>query len=162
MENGRSSYAKRWQKVYGAEPVGIVEPFESQPLDAFVKVDYYLPGCPIDGKVFLHAYARIVRGLPPELPKVPVCTECKWRENECLLLRNEVCLGPVTQAGCMARCPSNNTGCIGCFGPADERNLGAEVDMLKSKKFPVETIERKLRIFGGARFADAFKKLVRK
>jgi len=160
-ENGRGSYAKRYQKVYGATPPSIVEPFESQPLDAFVKVDCYIPGCPIEGKVFLHAYARMVRGLPPERPKVPVCTECKWRENECLLLKNELCLGPVTLSGCNARCPSNNTGCIGCFGPADERNLTSEVDLLRSKKFNMETIERKLRMFGGARFAETFKRAIK-
>jgi sulfhydrogenase subunit delta len=162
METGRGSFAKRYQKVYGAALPAIVQAFESRPLDAFVKVDYYLPGCPIDGKQFLHAYARIVRGLPPELPKTPVCTECKWRENECLLLKNELCLGPVTAAGCNARCPTNNTGCVGCFGPADERNLGSEVSLLKTRKFNLETIERKLRIFGGARFGESFKKLLRK
>ena len=161
-ENGRGVFAKRYQKVYGTKGPAIVEPMESQPLDAFVKVDCYIPGCPIDGKVFLHAYARMVRGLPPELPKVPVCSECKWRENECLLLKDQLCLGPVTLGGCNARCPTNNTGCIGCFGPTDERNLGSEVELLRSKKFNLETIERKLRIFGGARFAEAFKKVVRK
>ncbi|MEO0108010.1 MAG: hypothetical protein ABIK62_02405 [candidate division WOR-3 bacterium] len=162
METGRSSFARRYQQVYGTEPPTIVEAFESKPADAFVKVDHYIPGCPIDGKVFLHAYARLVRGLPPELPKVPVCTECKWRENECLLLRDEICLGPVTRSGCSARCPTNNTGCIGCFGPADEANFASEVALLRSKKFNQETIERKLRMFGGARFAEMFSKTVRK
>ncbi|MEO0108150.1 MAG: hypothetical protein ABIK62_03140 [candidate division WOR-3 bacterium] len=161
-ENGRRPYAQRWRRVYGRGEVSVVKPRESQPLETFVKVDHRIPGCPIDGNVFLHAYARLVRGLPPELPKYPVCTECKWRENECLLLRNELCLGPVTAAGCSARCPSNNTGCIGCFGPADERNLTSEVGMLRTRRFPLETIERKLRIFGGARFNEAFKKLLRK
>jgi sulfhydrogenase subunit delta len=162
MENGRGGYGRRYRRVYGEAAPAVVEPFESQPLDASVKVDYYIPGCPIDGRVFLHAYARIVRGLPPELPRVPVCTECKWRENECLLLKGELCLGPVTAAGCMARCPTSSTGCIGCFGPADERNLGSEFDLLRSKRFPAETIERRLRIFGGARFAETFRKLARK
>ena len=161
MESGKGTFPRRYRNVYGANPPTVVEPFESKPLDAFVKVDYCIPGCPIDGKQFLHAYARIVRGLPPELPKVPVCTECKWHENECLLLKGELCLGPVTAAGCSARCPLHNTGCIGCFGPADERNLTSEVDLLRSKKFNLETVERKLRLFGGARFHEAFKKLVR-
>jgi sulfhydrogenase subunit delta len=161
MEHGRGNYAKRYEKIYGTTPPSIVEPIESQPLDAFVKVDHYIPGCPIDGPVFLHAYARLARGLPPELPRIPVCTECKWQENECLLLKNELCLGPITNAGCQARCPSNNIGCVGCFGPADERNLTSQLDLLRDKKFPLETIERKMRIFGGARFAEAFKKLMR-
>jgi sulfhydrogenase subunit delta len=162
MESGRNTFAKRYRYVYGKTGPAIVHAFESRPLDAFVKVDHYIPGCPIDGNQFLHAYARLVRGLPPELPRVPVCNECKWRENECLLLKDQLCLGPVTAAGCNARCPSNNTGCIGCFGPADERNLASEVALLRSKKFLRETIERKLRIFGGAAFSEAFKKVLRK
>ncbi|MEO0094256.1 MAG: NADH:ubiquinone oxidoreductase [candidate division WOR-3 bacterium] len=155
METGKSSFASRYQRVYGKTGPTIVQAFESKPLDAFVKVDYYQPGCPIDGKQFLFTYSRLVRDLPadPPLAKVPVCTECKWRENECLLLKDKLCLGPITAAGCNARCPSNNTGCVGCFGPADEQNLTSEINLLKSKKFPLETIERKLRIFGGTRFA---------
>lgn len=162
METGRSPYTRRYQKVYSKKQPTIVKPFESKPLDAFVKVDYYQPGCPIDGKQFLFAYARLVRDLPTELSiaKIPVCTECKWRENECLLLKDELCLGPVTAAGCYARCPTNNTGCIGCFGPADEQNLTSEIDLLKSKKFSFETIERKLRLFGGTRFAERVKKIL--
>jgi sulfhydrogenase subunit delta len=164
METGRSQFARRYQKVYGKTAPTIVKAFESKSLDAFVKVDYSQMGCPIDGKQFLFAYARLVRDLPTELSlsKVPVCTECKWRENECLLLKDELCLGPVTAAGCNARCPSNNTGCIGCFGPADEQNLTSEIDLLRSKKFSLETIERKLRLFGGSRFAEQAKKLLRK
>jgi sulfhydrogenase subunit delta len=162
METGRGSFARRYRAVYGPHPPSIVEAFESKPLDALVKVDYYIPGCPIDGKQFLHAYARLVRGLPPELTKVPVCTECKWRENECLLLKDQLCLGPVTAGGCNARCPTNLTGCIGCYGPADERNLVSEVDLLKSRKFNLEMIERKLRLFGGARFGEAFRKVLPK
>ena len=160
METGRSPYHRRWQKVYGNDSPAIVQAFESKPLDAFVKVDFYQPGCPIDGKHFLYSYARLVRGLPPEIPKAPVCTECKWRENECLLLKDKLCLGPVTASGCNARCPTNNVGCIGCYGPADEQNLTSEVNLLKSKKFFIEEINRKLRLFGGARFAAQFKKIL--
>ena len=162
METGRSPFTRRYQKVYGKNQPTIVKPFESKPLDAFVRIDYYQPGCPIDGKQFLFAYARLVRDLPTELSiiKIPVCTECKWRENECLLLKDELCLGPVTAAGCYARCPTNNIGCIGCFGPADEQNLTSEIDLLKSKKFSLETIERKLRLFGGSRFAERARKIL--
>jgi hypothetical protein len=32
------------------------------------------------------------------------------------------CLGPVTQAGCGALCPSYDRGCYGCFGPKETPN----------------------------------------
>jgi len=35
------------------------------------------------------------------------------------------CLGPVTQAGCGALCPSFARGCYGCFGPAETPNTAA-------------------------------------
>ncbi len=35
------------------------------------------------------------------------------------------CLGPVTQAGCGALCPSFHRGCYGCFGPMESPNIAA-------------------------------------
>ena len=35
------------------------------------------------------------------------------------------CLGPVTQAGCGAICPSYKRGCYGCFGPMDSPNTAS-------------------------------------
>jgi coenzyme F420-reducing hydrogenase gamma subunit len=35
------------------------------------------------------------------------------------------CLGPVTQAGCGAICPSYHRGCYGCFGPKETPNTAA-------------------------------------
>jgi hypothetical protein len=32
------------------------------------------------------------------------------------------CLGPVTQTGCGALCPSYDRGCYGCFGPMETPN----------------------------------------
>ena len=162
MENEKNTWQKRFKKVYGNKPFNIVKPFESRPVDAFIPVDYYLPGCPIDADQFLYNYSRLVRGLPVDTPKTPVCLECKWHENECLLLKNKLCLGPVTASGCKARCPSVKIGCVGCFGPADEGNLTSEFNLLKEKKYTFTEIERKLRLFGGVRFLKNFKTLWKK
>lgn len=157
MESGKGNWQKRFQKVYGTKPFTVVQAFESQPADAFVSVDFYIPGCPIDADLFLYNYARLIRGLPVDFPKTPVCIECKWRENECLLLKDIMCLGPITASGCKARCPSVNLPCVGCFGPADEGNLTSEFNLLKEKSFNSSDIERKLRIFGGTKFIKNLK-----
>jgi sulfhydrogenase subunit delta len=162
MENEKNTWAARFKKVYGTKPPTITKPFESKPVDAFIPVDYYLPGCPIDANQFLYNFARILRGLPIDIPKTPVCLECKWRENECLLLKNIMCLGPVTATGCNARCPSHNLPCVGCFGPADEGNLTSEFNLLKEKGFTFPEIERKLRMFGGVKFINKFKTMWKK
>ncbi|MEO0075081.1 MAG: NADH:ubiquinone oxidoreductase [candidate division WOR-3 bacterium] len=162
MENEKGTWARRFDKVYGKKYFKVVKPFESKPVDAFIKVDYYIPGCPIDAELFLYNYARLLKDLPVDVPKTPVCLECKWNENECLLLKNRLCLGPVTAAGCKARCPSHNLPCIGCFGPADEANLTSQFSLLKEKGYTFSEIERKLRLFGGVKFIKHFKSLWKK
>ncbi|MHA1683362.1 MAG: hypothetical protein ACTSUE_20650 [Promethearchaeota archaeon] len=37
--------------------------------------------------------------------------------EQCLLNQGYICMGPVTQAGCGAICPSANSVCTGCYGP---------------------------------------------
>ncbi len=43
----------------------------ARPLDAFVKVDHYIPGCPPDAKVIAYVVKRLMKGdeakLPPEM-----------------------------------------------------------------------------------------------
>jgi len=55
-----------------------------------------------------------------------VCTECKRRGTVCVMVADGTpCLGPVTQAGCGAICPSFDRGCYGCFGPMESPNTAA-------------------------------------
>src|SRR6187401_1987932 len=35
------------------------------------------------------------------------------------------CLGPVTQGGCGALCPTFGRGCYGCFGPREQANAAS-------------------------------------
>jgi coenzyme F420-reducing hydrogenase gamma subunit len=52
-----------------------------------------------------------------------VCLECKRKANVCIAVaRGIACLGPVTQAGCGALCPSYDRGCYGCYGPMETPN----------------------------------------
>lgn len=155
---GYDDWEKRFKKVYGDAKLTVARAFESQPIDEFIKVDCYIPGCPIDKHQFFFALTRLIKGMPVEFPSFPVCAECKWNENECLLLKGELCLGPVTAGGCNSRCPSYNLPCVGCWGPTEEANVASEINLLKERNFSETDIINKLRLFGGAamvrRFAD--------
>ena len=119
-----------------------------RPLSDFVKVDVAIPGCPMENSDFLRVTASLLNGDLPLFPVYPVCLECKMKENDCLLVkRNLPCAGPVTVAGCGARCPQHNVVCIGCRGPVDEANMASIENILVEKQLSKEDIRRKLRTF---------------
>jgi len=135
------------KKVYG-ESGKYFKNIPAQPLGNFVKVDLSISGCPIEKEQFLKAAASLLHGDAPLLPSYAVCAECKMNEYVCMLaVRNELCLGPITVAGCGARCPGYNIPCIGCRGPVDEANVASEVKILKEKGFTTVDIQNRLRSF---------------
>ncbi|MGC2199485.1 MAG: oxidoreductase, partial [Stellaceae bacterium] len=97
-----------------------------------VKVDFELRGCPIDKSQLLDLISAFLHGKKPNTPSHSVCIECKRRGNVCVMVAHGTpCLGPVTQAGCGALCPSYDRGCYGCFGPQETPNAAALSDWLK-------------------------------
>jgi sulfhydrogenase subunit delta len=90
---------------------------EPKPLDQVVRVDYALPGCPVNAnavKAFLRKY--YLGGLPVAIYET-VCSECKRRGLPCVLVsEGSPCLGPITVSGCGALCPGFGRGCYGCYG----------------------------------------------
>jgi len=159
MKLGEGKYDEMYKKVYGDAKISISKAFEAQPVDAFVKVDMYLPGCPIDKSEFLGAVSKLVAGKHPYLYKFPVCTECRWKENPCLLFNGKFCAGPLTKAGCGAVCPTHNLPCVGCWGPTDDLNVSSEYELLKEKGYRPEDIIQKIKKFGGAAVAKLVKDL---
>jgi len=154
---------KEWQenlkKIYGDLEMINNIPLQSKSIDAYVKVDYYLPGCPIGKEQFLSAFTRMLAGNPPELFRFPVCMECKWKENDCLLNKNRLCLGPLTAAGCGAVCINHNLPCLGCWGPAEEANRASEFQLLLEKGFDQEHIKQKMANFSGSKIFEFFARL---
>ena len=111
-------------------------------------MDYSLTGCPIEKDEFVRAVSCLLVGDIPLSPVTPVCHECKMQENDCLLLsRGLPCAGPVSAAGCGARCPSYNVPCIGCRGLVVEANLESLRGILLEKGFSDQAIRDKLRTF---------------
>jgi len=91
----------------------------STPIAEHVPVDFELRGCPVDRGQLLEVLTAFAAGRTPRIRQHSVCMECKRAGRTCVLVsRGTPCLGPYTQAGCGALCPSVGRGCYGCFGPA--------------------------------------------
>jgi len=119
------------------------------PIDAHVKVDYYIPGCPPDKKQILKFIKDIVMGKQPRLCQNPVCVECRRNNNQCLLDLGRACLGPITLGGCNAVCINGGFECWGCRGPTTDMNLELMVDILREKGFSDKFIMDRMRTFVG-------------
>jgi F420-non-reducing hydrogenase small subunit len=107
------------------------------PINNFVDVDYYIPGCPPMPFLIVHTLKSLVSGKEPLRNQSVVCTECHRKivpakldrlygvyEKEsdpvlCLVSQGFVCLGSLTRNGCGAPCPRAGFTCFGCRGPPD-------------------------------------------
>jgi len=150
MRNEETTLEERMKEVYGAK-VTITEALEPRPLEAYVKVDHSIPGCPVEKDEVLRGITSLLHGDSPPRYTYPVCVECKLLEYPCLILEeNKPCLGPVIRAGCKARCPGLGLDCIGCRGPIEGGvNYAAELKMLLNKGYTREYIMNRLKVFSG-------------
>jgi len=152
-------FEKEFKKVYGDNKLEVVKPVFSKPIDAYVKVDFYLPGCPPELSSIERVLGDIWMGNIPQEYYRPVCAECRWAENECLLFENKVCLGPITRGGCNARCPSAGIPCIGCRGPVRDAQVHTLFNVLKEKFKGDKELLRKMKIFAYSGFKKFLKDL---
>ena len=133
--------------VYG-ETGGGYDAIPAQALHEVAPVDLNITGCPIEKEHILAAVAALLNGDPPLYPNYPVCTECRMRENNCLLVeRGLPCCGPVTVAGCDARCPELRVPCVGCRGPVGDANASSLLTLMEEKGFDRKQIMDRLRTF---------------
>ncbi len=96
---------------------------KSTAISDHIHVDFELRGCPINKAQLLELITALLNGRRPNIPNYSLCIECKRKGNICLMVAHQIpCLGPVTQAGCGALCPSYNRPCYGCFGPKEMPN----------------------------------------
>lgn len=121
-----------------------------------VPVDFELRGCPINKYQLLEVLQALLAGRKPRTPTHCVCVECKRRGTVCVTVAQGIaCLGPVTQAGCGALCPTYDRGCYGCYGPSDQPNLVPLTDHLRAGGMKPAAIATALRGFSG--YAPAFR-----
>lgn len=117
-------------------------------VDEVVKVDFKIHGCPMNPEEFTYAVRCLLMGKTPEIPDYPVCVECKLKENVCRWEYDEICLGPITRAGCGAKCPSASFRCFGCRGYIDTPNMDAAKDVMEKYNLSVDDLKSKLVLFG--------------
>ncbi|NQU83894.1 MAG: NADH:ubiquinone oxidoreductase [Parcubacteria group bacterium] len=85
-------------------------------IDELVKVDFTLPGCPITADDFVRLINSLLSGKLFRYTERPICFECQTLGYECLLQKDEVCYGPISQGGCKAVCLKSKQACWGCRG----------------------------------------------
>jgi coenzyme F420-reducing hydrogenase gamma subunit len=99
---------------------------QATPVSEHVKVDAELHGCPISAEQLREVLVSVAVGRRPQIREEAVCLECKRKGTVCVMVAEGVpCLGPVTQSGCGALCPSFRRGCFGCFGPREQSNTSS-------------------------------------
>jgi F420-non-reducing hydrogenase small subunit len=124
------------------------------PLDKYVCVDYYIPGCPPQSERLVEILTAIFTStkLPSRKSVIGAleksqCDECERKKSEnkkikrflrpqefvddgetCFLEQGLICMGPATRGGCGCRCIKANAPCRGCYGPpADVSDPGAKM-----------------------------------
>ena len=146
---------KAKELVYG-DKKGWIDSIEVKPVDAYVKVDYYARGCPPNRFEIVDIIKSLIVGKKPEIPNYPVCIECKRLGNTCVYDLGIACMGPVSRAGCNARCPSSRAECEACRGSIDDPNVNAQKDLLAQYGLTVEDIMENFNLY------NACKKIERK
>lgn len=116
----------------------------------YVEVDAVLKGCPPHRENFLELLKSLITKTRPRLRQHPVCIECKFRENACLITSSNLpCMGPVTSAGCGAICPSLGRICEGCYGPMNDPNVAALTQIFEGIGLSKNEIVGKFRKYAG-------------
>jgi len=117
---------REFTSIVYATPSYIETLNKSTPISDHVFVDFELRGCPISKVQLVEVLSAFLNHRKPATPAYSVCLECKRRGTVCRLVTSgPPCLGPVTQAGCNALCPSYDRGCFGCFGPKESPNTSS-------------------------------------
>ncbi len=142
------SDVKEYASIVYARPDYVDTLAESTAIADHVPVDFELRGCPISKRQLLEVISAFLAGRRPVTPPHSVCMECKLAGNVCIMVAHGTpCLGPVTQAGCGALCPSYDRGCYGCYGPTETPNTVALSQWLAKLGMDRRALRRVFRTF---------------
>jgi len=148
---------REFTSIVYAMPSYIATLNKSTAIADHVFVDFELRGCPISKHQLVEVLSAFLNGRKPVTPTYSVCVECKRRGTVCgLVVTGGPCLGPVTQAGCNALCPSYHRGCFGCFGPKETPNTSSLASYWQTKGVKNPDLLRLFRNFNA--YAEPFRK----
>jgi sulfhydrogenase subunit delta len=134
-------------RVY--EDVSQVHSVKAHAIHEYVRVDAFLRGCPAGERDLYELVVSLLLDRKPNMVEHCVCVECKMKGNPCLLLtENLPCMGPVTNGGCGALCPSNGRACYSCWGPMSNANSTALAHKFEEMGLPPDEIIRRFSLFG--------------
>jgi F420-non-reducing hydrogenase small subunit len=106
-------------------------------LNDFVRVDYYVPGCPPEMSILNQLISELKGEGQAMKPRLIVCSECnrktlktppdsvwifpkpEWKIEHCFTSLGALCMGFITKGGCGAICPRGGFPCWGCRGPSE-------------------------------------------
>ena len=146
-----------YARIVYASPEYLETLGKSTPIADHVPVDFELRGCPISKTQLVAALTALLNGRRPVIPSYSVCMECKRKGNVCgLITHGPPCLGPVTQAGCGALCPTYHRGCFGCFGPKETPNTVSLTDFWVKSGMAEDELVRLFRSYTAT--SEAFRK----
>ncbi|MBI9097085.1 MAG: hypothetical protein JEY91_01345 [Spirochaetaceae bacterium] len=154
LKNHQSDFK---EYVYGkdADSPHLQSNLKALPVEAAIKVDYKVLGCPMDKYEFLNIVSSLLHGKTPYIPDYPVCVECKRRETICRFDLGDHCLGMVARAGCGAPCPADGIPCEACRGFVTNPNEDSLEKVLIDHGMPEERARTKSRMFTNTMRSDA-------
>lgn len=129
-----------------------------EPIDKYIKVDYYIPGCPPDREEVKKFIKALALGKVWRDNDDPVCVECKLNNNKCLLEDKKMCLGPITKGGCNSICTNGGFECWGCRGATTDANFEEMFELIKEKGYDTEEIYNRLQSFIGLKIPKKYQK----
>ncbi|PIR17750.1 MAG: NADH:ubiquinone oxidoreductase [Deltaproteobacteria bacterium CG11_big_fil_rev_8_21_14_0_20_49_13] len=147
LKNYRDQKTVR-QEVYG-DKWELFDTYPARPIDAVVKVDYKIHGCPINRTEFLNIVKSLLMGQKPCIPNYPICVECKQNGNVCVFEKGMSCVGPVTRAGCGACCVNEGAVCWGCRGLVDNPNTDVHKEVLAKYDLTTDEVLNKFKLYFG-------------
>ncbi len=147
LKNHQDDYA---EEVYGEDAKRPhLDSQKALPVSAAIKVDFEVPGCPMDKAELIRIVTQLVNGTTKVyVPSYPVCVECKRNETVCRYDDCDHCLGPIAKAGCGAPCPADGIPCEACRGMVENANQESiEKVLVENGKLPERWAKDKTRMF---------------
>lgn len=146
------------EEVYGSKISQISN--KVQGIGNYIKVDYFMRGCPVIKNEILNAISYFEKMELPKEYELPVCVECRKKGNRCLLAVDHLpCLGAITYGGCNALCTSKLIPCQGCRGPLPTADVDARVKVFEKFGITKEDIRRRFIKFAGT--SKKFRKILK-